>query len=143
MGGDGHYAATRIAYKLGLTGPALSVGSACSSSLLAVHVAAQAIEAGECDLALAGGMDIEFPQPTSYLHQEGGIMSRDGVCRPFDAEASGTVFGSGGGLVLLADLEVARERGWPVRAVFAGSAVNNDGSEKASFTAPGRPARRR
>ncbi|MEU3441395.1 type I polyketide synthase [Streptomyces griseoincarnatus] len=136
MGGDGHYAATRIAYKLGLTGPAMSVGSACSSSLLAIRTAAQAIAAGECDLALAGGMDIEFPQPISYLHQEGGIMARDGVCRPFDAAASGTVFGSGGGLVLLADAEVAEERGWPVRAVLMGSAVNNDGAEKASFTAP-------
>ncbi|WP_275560092.1 SDR family NAD(P)-dependent oxidoreductase [Streptomyces sp. 5-6(2022)] len=136
MGGDGHYAATRIAYKLGLTGPALSVGSACSSSLLAIHVAAQAIEAGECDLAVAGGMDVEFPQPTSYLHQEGGIMSRDGVCRPFDARANGTVFGSGGGLVVLCDFDVAHECGWPIRAVLAGSAANNDGSEKASFTAP-------
>ncbi|MFI1227509.1 MULTISPECIES: SDR family NAD(P)-dependent oxidoreductase [unclassified Streptomyces] len=136
MGGDGHYAATRIAYKLGLTGPAMSVGSACSSSLLAIHTAAQAIAAGECDLALAGGMDVEFPQPISYLYQEGGIMARDGVCRPFDAAASGTVFGSGGGLVLLADPDVAEERGWPVRALLMGSAVNNDGSEKASFTAP-------
>ncbi|WAX76552.1 type I polyketide synthase [Streptomyces sp. KMM 9044] len=136
MGSDGHYAATRIAYKLGLTGPAMSVGSACSSSLLAIHTAAQAIAAGECDLALAGGMDVEFPQPVSYLHQEGGIMAQDGVCRPFDAAASGTVFGSGGGLVLLADPDVAEERGWPVRAVLMGSAVNNDGSEKASFTAP-------
>ncbi|MEU1798815.1 SDR family NAD(P)-dependent oxidoreductase [Streptomyces californicus] len=136
MGGDGHYAATRIAYKLGLTGPAMSVGSACSSSLLAIHTAAQAIASGECDLALAGGMDIEFPQPVSYLRQEGGIMAQDGVCRPFDADASGTVFGSGGGLVLLADAEVAEERGWPVRAVLMGSAVNNDGAQKASFTAP-------
>ncbi|MFD6517042.1 SDR family NAD(P)-dependent oxidoreductase [Rhodococcus sp. NPDC060176] len=136
MGGDGHYAATRIAYKLGLTGPAMSIGSACSSSLLAIHTAAQAIAAGECDLALAGGMDVEFPQPISYLYQAGGIMSKDGVCRPFDAAASGTVFGSGGGLVLLADFDVATERGWPIRAILAGSAVNNDGSEKASFTAP-------
>jgi acyl transferase domain-containing protein/acyl carrier protein len=136
LGGDGHYAATRIAYKLGLTGPALSVGSACSSSLLAVHVAAQAILAGECDLALAGGMDVEFPQPMSYLYQDGGILSRDGVCRPFDRAANGTVFGSGGGVVLLADLTAAREHGWPVRAVLLGSAANNDGARKASFTAP-------
>src|SRR5699024_1065795 len=118
MGGDHHYASTRIAYKLGLTGPAVSVGSACSSSLLAVHSAAQAITAGECDLALAGGMDIEHPQPMSYLRQDGGILSADGVCRPFDEEASGTVFGSGGGLVLLADLELAEQEGWPIQATL-------------------------
>lgn len=136
LGSDGHYAATRIAYKLGLTGPAVSVGSACSSSLLALHTAAQAIRAGECELALAGGMDIEFPQPVSYLFQDGGILSRDGVCRPFDTAATGTVFGSGGGLVLLADLDVARAHGWPVKALLLGSAANNDGAQKASFTAP-------
>ncbi|MGW0337723.1 SDR family NAD(P)-dependent oxidoreductase [Streptomyces sp. NPDC003011] len=136
MGGDPHYAATRIAYKLGLTGPAISIGSACSSSLLAIHSASQAIRAGECDLALAGGMDIEHPQPMSYLHQEGGILAADGVCRPFDRDATGTVFGSGGGLVLLADRSVAEREGWPIRAVLLGSAVNNDGAAKASFTAP-------
>ncbi|MEU3660939.1 SDR family NAD(P)-dependent oxidoreductase [Streptomyces sp. NPDC032940] len=136
MGGDPHYAATRVAYKLGLTGPAVSIGSACSSSLLAVHSAAQAIRGGECDLALAGGMDVEHPQPMSYLHQEGGILAADGVCRPFDQDATGTVFGSGGGLVLLADREVAEREGWPVRAVLLGSAANNDGGAKASFTAP-------
>ncbi|MDT8911798.1 SDR family NAD(P)-dependent oxidoreductase [Amycolatopsis sp. PS_44_ISF1] len=136
LGGDPHYAATRIAYKLGSTGPAVSLGSACSSSLLAVHYAAQSILSGECDIALAGGMDVEFPQPMSYLHQQGGIMSRDGTCRPFDEAASGTVFGSGGGLVVLADAETARKHGLPVRAALAGSAVNNDGAEKASFTAP-------
>ena len=137
LGGDGHYAATRIAYKLGLTGPAVSVGSACSSSLLAIHLAAQAIRTGECGLALAGGMDVEFPQPMSYLYQEGGILSRDGVCRPFDRAATGAVFGSGGGLVLLADEEIARDHGWPVTALLLGSAANNDGAQKASFTAPG------
>jgi phthiocerol/phenolphthiocerol synthesis type-I polyketide synthase E len=136
IGGDGHYAATRIAYKLGLTGPAVAVGSACSSSLLAIHLAAQAILAGECDLALAGGMDIEFPQPMSYLYQDGGVLSRDGVCRPFDRAANGTVFASGGGLVVLADAELARRHGWPIRAMLLGSAVNNDGAEKVSFTAP-------
>ncbi|MFE9609915.1 SDR family NAD(P)-dependent oxidoreductase [Streptomyces sp. NPDC006012] len=140
MGGDHHYAATRIAYKLGLTGPALSVGSACSSSLLAIHTASQAIRAGECDLALAGGMDIEHPQPMSYVHQEGGILAVDGVCRPFDRDATGTVFGSGGGLVLLADKAVAQREGWPVRATLLGTAANNDGAAKASFTAP-KPAR--
>lgn len=136
MGGDPHYAATRLAYKLGLTGPAVAIGSACSSSLLAIHSAAQAIRAGECDLALAGGMDVEHPQPMSYLHQEGGILAADGVCRPFDRDATGTVFGSGGGLVLLADRELAEREGWPIRAVLLGSAANNDGAAKASFTAP-------
>lgn len=136
FGGDGHYAATRIAYKLGLTGPAMLLGSACSSSLLAVHMAAQAILMGDCDVALAGGMDVEVPQPMSYLYQAGGILSHDGVCRPFDKRASGTVFGSGGGMVALASLEVAEENGWPVQAVLLGSAANNDGAAKASFTAP-------
>ncbi|KDM90807.1 type I polyketide synthase [Photobacterium galatheae] len=140
MGGDGHYAATRISYKLGLTGPAMAVGSACSSSLLAIHSAAQAILNGETDLALAGGMDIEFPQPMSYLFQDGGILSSDGVCRPFDSAANGTVFGSGGGLVLLADLDTALKEGWPILAEIAGSAANNDGSDKASFSAP-KPSR--
>lgn len=136
IGGDGHYAATRIAYKLDLTGPAVAVGSACSSSLLAIHLAAQAILNGECDLALAGGMDIEFPQPMSYLYQDGGVLSRDGVCRPFDRAANGTVFASGGGLVVLGDPDLARRRGWPIRAMLLGSAANNDGAEKVSFTAP-------
>lgn len=136
LGSDGHYAATRLAYKLGLTGPAVSVGSACSSSLLAVHLAAQAIALGECDVAVAGGMDVEVPQPSGYLYQEGGILSPRGVCRPFDRDADGTVFGSGGGLVVLARRSLADELGLPVRAMLRGSAANNDGSEKASFTAP-------
>lgn len=136
IGGDGHYAATRIAFHLGLLGPAVAVGSACSSSLVAVHVAAQALLAGECDVALAGGVDVEHPQPTGYVHQEGGIMSRTGVCRPFAEDADGVVFASGGGVVALAPLATAREHRWPVLAVLRGTAINNDGASKASFTAP-------
>jgi len=136
LGKDPQYAATRIAFKLGLEGPAFTIGSACSSSLVAVHLAAQSVLSGECDFALAGGMDIESPQPTSYLYQLDGIQSRTGRVRPFDAEADGTVFGSGGGLVLLADLKLAQHLHLPIRSLLLATAVNNDGSEKASFTAP-------
>lgn len=136
IGADPQYAATRVAFKLGLEGPAFSVGSACSSSLVAVHVAAQSVLSGECDFALAGGMDIESPQPSSYLYQPDGILSRSGRVRPFDEKADGTVFGSGGGVVLLADLDLAIRLGLPIRSVISATAVNNDGADKASFTGP-------
>jgi acyl transferase domain-containing protein len=136
IGCDNHYASGRISYKLGLTGPAVSVGSACSSSLLAIHMAARSIAGGECGLALAGGVDIEYPQPESYVYQRDGILSATGVCRPFDQNADGTVFGSGGGVVLLTTRGLAEAMRLPIRAVMLASAVNNDGAEKASFTAP-------
>ncbi|MFC4149883.1 beta-ketoacyl synthase N-terminal-like domain-containing protein, partial [Micromonospora mangrovi] len=134
---DKDYLPNRVAFKLGLGGPAVAVQTACSSSLVAVHVAAQALLEGECDVALAGGAAIRLPQPSGYLWQEGLIFSRDGHCRPFDAAATGTVFGSGVGVVVLKRLEDALTDGDHVEAVIKGSAVTNDGSAKVGYTAPG------
>ncbi|MEU3556123.1 type I polyketide synthase, partial [Streptomyces fragilis] len=130
------YLATRLAYKLGLTGPALTVQTACSTSLVAVHLACQALLSGSCDTALAGGVTVRARQ-AGYLHQPGGIFSADGHCRPFDAAAQGTVAGNGVGVVVLKRLEDALADGDPIRAVVKGSAVGNDGAERVGFTAPG------
>ncbi|MGB2570898.1 amino acid adenylation domain-containing protein [Micromonospora citrea] len=134
---DKDYLPNRVSFKLGLGGPAVAVQTACSSSLVAVHVAAQALLEGECDVALAGGAAIRLPQPSGYLWEEGLIFSRDGHCRPFDAAATGTVFGSGIGVVVLKRLEDALADGDHVEAVIKGSAVTNDGSAKVGYTAPG------
>jgi acyl transferase domain-containing protein len=128
--------ATRISYKLDLRGPSYSLQCACSTSLVAVHAACQSLLAGECDLALAGGVSINLAQRAGYRFQEGSILSPDGHCRPFDARAQGTVFGSGAGLVALKRLEDARADGDTVRALILGSAVNNDGCGKVGYTAP-------
>lgn len=133
---DKDFLATRIAYKLNLTGPAVAVQCACSTSLMAVHMACQALLDGECEMALAGGVAVKVPQLDAYFCQEDGIVSRDGHVRPFDASATGTVFGSGAGIVVLKRLSSARAAGDVIRAVIRGSAANNDGSAKASFTAP-------
>ncbi|MCU0680702.1 MAG: amino acid adenylation domain-containing protein [Polyangiaceae bacterium] len=127
---------TRVSYKLGLGGPSHVVQSACSSSLVAVHVACQSLLNDECDLALAGGASIATHQLFGYRYVPGGLLSRGGRCRPFDADADGTVFGSGAGLVVLRRLDDAIADGDRVLAVIRGSAVNNDGSLKAGFTAP-------
>ena len=134
---DKDYLASRVSYKLGLDGPAVAVQSACSTSLLAVHLACQALLDYDCDLALAGGITVRVPQRTGYLHQEGMILSPDGHCRPFDAKAGGTVSGSGAGMVVLRRLEDALADGDRIDAVIRGSAVNNDGSDKVGYTAPG------
>ncbi len=126
--------ATRVSYKLGLEGPSYAVQSACSTSLLAVHAAGQSLLAGECDLALAGGVSI--PMMPGYLYVEGSIASPDGHCRAFDAEARGTVPGGGAGVVVLKRLADALADGDTVRAVILGSAVNNDGARKVGYTAP-------
>lgn len=136
IGNDKDYLATRTAYKLGLTGPALTVQTACSSSLVAVHVACEQLRSGECDLALAGGAALTFPMAAGYFHQPGMIFSPDGTCRPFDADAAGTFIGNGVGVVLLKPLRRALEDGDGILAVIRGSAVNNDGTDKAGFTAP-------
>ena len=136
LGNDKDFLCTRAAYKLGLEGPAVTVQTACSSSLVAVHAACQALLSGECDLALAGGVSVGFPQVSGYLYQENGILSPDGHCRAFDERARGSVSGQGVGLVVLKRLERARADGDAIRAVVKGSAVNNDGSAKAGFTAP-------
>ena len=127
---------TMVAYKLDLRGPAVTVQTTCSTSLVAVHLACQSLLDYQCDMALAGGVSIEVPQLAGYLYAEGGIGSPDGHCRPFDAGAQGTVGGSGCGAVLLKRLDEASADGDPVRAVILGSAVNNDGAVKIGYSAP-------
>ncbi|QFT32220.1 Phthiocerol synthesis polyketide synthase type I PpsE [Labrenzia sp. THAF82] len=133
---DRDYISTRLSYVLGLEGPSLTVQTACSSSLVAVHLAVQSLLLGECDAALAGGVALQVPHRTGYLWQAGGYSSRSGVCRPFDARADGTLFGSGGGLVVLRPLDAALADGDRIYAVIKGSAVGNDGAAKPGFTAP-------
>ncbi|AKT35905.1 type I polyketide synthase [Chondromyces crocatus] len=128
--------ATRVAYKLDLRGPALTIQTACSTSLVAVQLACQALLAYQCDLALAGGVSITFPYNAGYLHQQGGILSPDGKCRVFDARGQGTVNGDGVGLVVLKRLDEAIADGDTIRAVILGAAINNDGAHKVGFTAP-------
>ncbi|WP_170423859.1 non-ribosomal peptide synthetase/type I polyketide synthase [Ruegeria arenilitoris] len=128
--------ATRVSYKLDLKGPAMTVLTACSSSLTAISQAITALRSGQCDMALAGGVSITFPQNRGYITQEGGLASDDGTCRPFDAQASGTVFGHGAGVVALRRLKDAVADGDHIHAVIRGCGINNDGSEKISYTAP-------
>ncbi|HZF12185.1 MAG TPA: amino acid adenylation domain-containing protein, partial [Thermoanaerobaculia bacterium] len=136
IGNDKDFLPTRVSYKLELEGPSLAVQTACSSSLVAVHLACQNLRLGACDMALAGGISIVLPQGAGYLYEEGGILSPDGCCRTFDAAARGTVRGSGVGVVVLKRLADALAQGDTIRAVLRGSAVNNDGSGKAGYTAP-------
>ena len=132
---DKDFLASRVAYKLGLTGPALSVQTACSTSLVAVCLACQSLMAYQCDMALAGGVAITCPTRCGYFaHEE--VFSPDGHCRPFDAAASGTVSGDGVGLVVLKRLADALADGDTIRAVIRGFAVNNDGGLKVGYTAP-------
>ncbi|QAY56231.1 SDR family NAD(P)-dependent oxidoreductase [Hahella sp. KA22] len=133
---DKDFLSTRIAYKLGLTGPAVGVQTACSTSLMAVHLACQSLLAGDCDLALAGGASVQLPQHGGFRSQSGMILSPRGQCRAFDAEADGTAVGSGAGLVALKRLDDALENGDPVLAVIRATAANNDGRRKVGFTAP-------
>ncbi|MBW4617158.1 MAG: acyltransferase domain-containing protein [Desmonostoc vinosum HA7617-LM4] len=135
-GGDKDYLATRVAYHLNLTGPAISVQTACSTSLVAVHIACQSLLNGECDMALAGGVSIFVSQEPGYLYQDGLVASPDGHCRAFDAKANGTVPSNGIGIVLLKGLKDAIADGDYIYAVIKGSAINNDGSLKVGYTAP-------
>ncbi len=137
IGNDKDFVPTRVAYKLNLRGPAVNVQTACSTSLVAVHMACESLAAGTCDMALAGGVSIRFPQPAGYLYQAESIMSPDGHCRPFDEQAAGTVAGNGAGIVLLKRLADAERDGDRIEAVILGSAINNDGSNKVGYTAPG------
>jgi phthiocerol/phenolphthiocerol synthesis type-I polyketide synthase E len=130
------YLAPMVSYKLGLNGPSMAVQTACSSSLVAVHLAAASLIAGECELALAGGVEVELPLGHGYWWEPGGALSQDGHCRPFDKAASGTVFSSGAGMVVLKRLSDALADGDRIRAVIRSTAVNNDGSAKAGFAAP-------
>jgi len=136
LGNSHDFLATRVSYKLNLTGPSVDVQTACSSSLVAVHLACQSLLNCESSIALAGGVSIYLPQKAGYLYQEGMILSPDGHCRVFDAEANGTVFGRGVGVVVLKPLLEALQDRDTIYAVIKGSAINNDGSNKVGFTAP-------
>ena len=129
--------ATTVAYKLNLKGPAVTVQTACSTSLVAVHLACQSLTNFECDMALAGGVSIALPQKSGYLYREGGILSPDGHCRAFDASAQGTVAGNGAAVIVLKRLEDALQDRDNIEAVILGSAIGNDGSLKAGYAAPG------
>ncbi len=131
------YMVSRVAYKLNLRGPSYFVQTACSTSLVAVHLACQSLRNGECDMALAGGVSVQIPHAAGYIYEDGGMMSPDGVCRTFDANARGTVFGSGVGLVVLKRLGDAIADRDNIHAIIRGTATNNDGSLKVGFTAPG------
>jgi amino acid adenylation domain-containing protein len=133
---DKDFLAPRVSYKLGLKGPSFAVQSACSTSLVAVHLACQSLLSGECDAALAGGVSLVLPQSQGYHFHDGAVFSPDGHCRAFDAAAGGFVGGNGAAVVLLRRLEDALAGGDPIHAVIRGSAVNNDGAFKAGFTAP-------
>ncbi|MEU6911845.1 type I polyketide synthase [Streptomyces olindensis] len=136
LGSAPDYLVSRVAYKLGLTGPAVTVQTACSTSLVAVHMAARALLAGECDVALAGAAAVHVPAKESQ-YTPGGIISARGECRAFDADADGTIGGDGVGVVVLKRLADARADGDRVLAVVRGTAVNNDGAERIGYTAPG------
>src|SRR5205085_8370289 len=128
---------TRVSYKLNLKGPSYAIHTACSTSLVAVHLACQSLLIDECQMALAGGIAINVPHKVGYYYKEGSILSPDGHCHAFDSRAQGTVFGSGVGIVVLKRLEDALADGDHIHAIIKGSAANNDGTNKASFTAPG------
>lgn len=136
LGNDKDFISSRVAYKLGLTGPALTIQSACSSSLAAVHQACLALAYGDADAALVGAASVSFPHAAGYVHHDGGVMSPTGESRPFDSAANGTLKGNGGGAVVLRRLADAEADDDHILAVILGSAVNNDGRQKASFTAP-------
>ncbi|MEH1980836.1 MAG: type I polyketide synthase [Nostoc sp.] len=136
LANDKDFLPTRISYKLNLTGPSVNVQSACSTSLVAVHLACQSLLNGECDIALAGGVSVRVPQKIGYLYQEGGIASPDGHSRAFDAQAQGTIGGNGMGIVVLKRWEDALADRDCIHAIIKASAINNDGSLKVSYTAP-------
>lgn len=136
LGNENDYVTTRVSYKLNLRGPSVNVQTACSTSLVAITQAYQSLLTYGCDMALAGGVSVSYPQRDGYIFQEGGIGSPDGHCRPFDADAAGTVFSNGVGVVVLKRLEDAIDDGDTIYAVVRGAAMNNDGAAKMSFAAP-------
>lgn len=135
-GNDKDVLATRLSYQFDLRGPSVNIQTACSTSLVAVHMACQSLLNFECDMALAGGVTIEIPHGLGYVYREGEILSRDGHCRSFDASSSGTVFASGLGIVVLRRMEDALRDRDQIRAVILGSAINNDGARKVGYLAP-------
>lgn len=136
LGNDKDYLATRVAFKLSLRGPAMTVQTACSTSLVAISTACQSLRAGACDMAMAGGITITLPEKKGYYFTPDGILSQDGSCRTFDEKATGTVFSNGAGIVLLKRLDDALRDGDHIHAVIKGCALNNDGGRKHSYTAP-------
>ena len=136
IGNDKDFLATRIAYKLNLSGPALTVQCGCSSSLVAVHYACQSLLMGECDLTVVGGVSLSVPQEMGYYYQEGGILSSDGTCRPFDEHSSGTIKGNGCSVIILKRLANAINDQNKIYGIIKGIAINNDGNRKVGFTAP-------
>ena len=137
FGNEKDYLTTRVAYKLGLKGPALNVSTACSTSLVAVAQACQSLLTYQCDMALAGGVSVKVPQKSGYYYDEGNIGSADGHTRTFDAQASGTAFSNGVAVVVLKRMEDAVKDGDRIYAVIKSAALNNDGSHRVSFGAPG------
>ncbi|MFT6295084.1 MAG: acyl transferase domain-containing protein, partial [Glaciecola sp.] len=136
VGNTQDFLSTRVGYKLNLTGPCITVGTACSTSLVAIHMACQALLDFQSDMALVGGVSLQLPQTRGYLFEESGILSPDGSCRAFDQASAGTVNGNGAGVVLLKRYEDAIADGDKIRAIVRGSAINNDGAAKVGFTAP-------
>lgn len=136
IGNDKDFLTTRVSYKLNLTGPSITVQTACSTSLVATVLACQSLLNYQCDLALAGGVSLRVPQKSGYLHEEGGTLSADGHCRAFDAEAGGIIIGNGVGVVVLKRLSEAIAEGDCIHAVIKGAAINNDGAGKVGYTAP-------
>lgn len=136
IGNEKDFLTTRVSYKLNLKGPSVTVQTACSTSLVAITLACQSLLNYQCDVALVGGVSIRVPQRTGYLYQEGGILSPDGHCRAFDAQAQGTTIGNGVGVVALKRLAEAIADGDYIYAVIKSSAINNDGSFKVGYTAP-------
>ncbi|HEY0818766.1 MAG TPA: polyketide synthase, partial [Rhizobacter sp.] len=135
-GNDKDFLSTRVSYAFNLHGPCVNVQTACSTSLVATHMAVQSLLARECDMALAGGVTIEIPHGVGYHYKEGEVLSPDGHCRTFDHRSKGTVFGSGAGVVVLRRLEDALRDGDHIHAVIKGSAINNDGARKVGYLAP-------
>jgi acyl transferase domain-containing protein/surfactin synthase thioesterase subunit/acyl carrier protein len=143
IGNDKDFLSTRLSYKLNLTGPSLNIQTACSSSLVAVHLAGRSLASGECRMALVAGATVRVPHKAGYLYNKGDILSPDGHCRAFDARAAGTVFGSGVAAILLKKVEEAKADRDRIYAVIKGTAINNDGAEKISYTASSVPAQSR
>lgn len=135
IGNEKSFASTMVSYKMNLKGPSVNVDTACSTSLVAIHQACQSLLSYDCDMALAGGVSLDNPQKIGMHYKEGSIISPDGSCRPFDAEAKGTVKGNGAGIVVLKRMADALEDGDTIYAVIKGSAVNNDGAGKVGYTA--------
>ena len=136
VGNDNSFLANRVSYQLNLNGPAVTVQTACSSSLVSIHLSIHSLLSGECSMALAGGVAVWVPHGAGHLYKEGNVFTKDGHCRAFDAKATGTIFGSGAGVVLLKRLDDAIKDADNIYAVIKGSAINNDGAKKTDYTAP-------